>query len=144
MGYSSIENVYSEYISEVEKNNSKRKLSDGLMGFGKRADSYSCHDEFYQKLNDEILAITKDTELQSEVFDVIMFVFQAPLKNKNNTSAYWMMMAAHSLTENLFPMISGNKAAELLHWYTETYPRYERLPNQDKMLKVLKKRSKLE
>lgn len=144
MGYSSIEKVYSEYISAVETIKSNRKFSDGLMGFGKREDSYSCHDEFYQKLNDEVLAITKDMQSQSEVFDVIMFIFQAPIKNKNNTSVYWMMMAAHSLTENLFSIISGNQAAELFRWYNHTYPHYERMPNQDKMLKVLKKRSTLE
>ncbi len=132
-----IDEIYAEYVAAVKKIRSKRKFTDGLMGFGAREDSFPCHNEFIDKLEDELNKIASSTPAQTEVADVLRYVYEAPLNNKDCQSAYWMMMAAHSLTECLFHLISDEQALELAKWYAEAYPKRERLPAQDKVLKAL-------
>jgi hypothetical protein len=134
-----IEKIYTEYIAAVKKIKSERKFTDGLMGFGTREDSFPCHNEFIEKLKNELNTIAQNTPSQAEAAEVLKYIYEAPIKNKGFQSAYWMMMAAHSVTECLFPLISDEQALEIAKWYAEIYPKWERLPAQDKVLKALRK-----
>ncbi|HNX64517.1 MAG TPA: hypothetical protein PKI60_04935 [Oscillospiraceae bacterium] len=137
-----IVSIYDEYVAAVKKYKSERKFTDGLMGFGTKEDSFPCHNDFVQKLSDELNIIAQSGSTQEEADEVLRFIYEAPLNNKKYQSAYWMMMAVHSLTEGLFPLISDEQAAELAKWYAEIYPPYDRLPAQIKILKALQSRGK--
>lgn len=137
-----VSKIYAEYVSDVEKIKSERKFTEGLMGFGTREDSYPCHDDFIQKLSDELSAIAHSTPTQNEAAEVLRYIYEAPLNYKERQSVYWMIMAAHSLTECLFSLISDELALEIARWYAEAYPSCERLPVQNRILKILQNRSK--
>lgn len=137
-----IDKIYAEYVAAVEKIKSECKFTDGLMGFGAREDSYPCHDDFTQKLSDELRIIIQSAPTQIEAAEVLRYIYEAPLNNKERQSVYWMMMAVHSLTECLFPLISDELAIELAGWYAQLYQPHERLPVQNKILKALRSRSK--
>lgn len=134
--------IYDEYVAAVKKYKSELKLTDGLMGFGTKEDSFPCHNDFIQKLGSELNEISQSSPTQTEADEVLRFIYEAPLNNKKYQSAYWMMLAAHSLTECLFPLIFDEQAGELAKWYAEIYPPYDRLPAQIKILKALQARGK--
>lgn len=137
-----IVDIYDEYVAAVKKYKSEQKLTDGLMGFGTKEDSLPCHNDFIQKLSNKINIITQSSPTNTEAAEVLRLIYEAPLNNTKYQTAYWMMMAAHSLTEGLLPLISDEQAAELSGWYAEVYPPYDRLPAQKKILKALQSRGK--
>ena len=137
-----IRTIYEDYLSDVIHLEATRKPTDGLMGFGTKEDSFPCHDDFVKKLSNELNVIVQSGSTQEEADEVLRFIYEAPINNKKYQSAYWMMMAVHSLTEGLFPLISDEQAAELAKWYAEIYPPYDRLPAQIKILKTLQSRGK--
>ena len=137
-----IVSIYDEYVAAVKKYKSELKFTDGLMGFGTKEDSFPCHDDFVKKLSNELNVIVQSGSTQEEADEVLRFIYEAPLNNKKYQSAYWMMLAAHSLTECIFPLISYEQAGELARWYAGIYPPYDRLPAQIKILKTLQNRGK--
>lgn len=136
----SIVRIYSEYIFATEKLNNERNFADGFMGFGKKEDNNSCHDKFYTHLEEELSALTKTSLSQTELVEILKYIYIIPFENRKNVSAYWMMIAAHSLTECLIPLLSKENAERFAEWYGKIYPRNKRLPVQNKILKLLKER----
>lgn len=136
-----IEKIYRRYIEALCGARSAGSFTDGLMGFGKSDDSYPCHDEFYDSLDAEITSLTAKMTPQ-EAAEALEYICFAPLDSKDDNSAYWMMIAAHSLAARLVPLADESAAAELAGRYEAAYPRHERLPVQNELLKQLKKRAR--
>ena len=49
-----------------------------------------------------------------------------------------MLIAVHGLTNGLIPLLSKDDAAALLETYCKTYRRWERLPVQKNIIRLLK------
>ena len=43
-----VRQIYDEYLSDAARLQAAMKATDGLLGFGRRADSDPCHDRFYR------------------------------------------------------------------------------------------------
>lgn len=131
--------IYEKYFAAVNEILSKKEPFDGLFGIGKRMDSYPCHDEFFESLKRTLESAANENVDSKIIFSTLKYIYKASLTHANEPSVYWMLIAAHSLTECVFALLSREDAAELYNWYADAYPRMTRLPAQKEVVKKLKK-----
>lgn len=131
--------LYDDYHAQIRLFKSKMKPADGLFGMGVGLGEAPCHDDFAEKLEALLQAMAADGDFQDSR-SVLEFIYQAPLQEPER-AAYWMMMAVHRLTLPLINRLEQEDAQQLLAWYKDAYPRKDRLPPQDMVLKALKERS---
>lgn len=132
-----IRRIYNDYLTETNRLETVRKPTDGLLGFGKGPGSDACHDRFSEQLEKVLDEIETDEPSSGAAFAVLGYVYEAPLVNKDNTLAYWMLLAVHALTEKLIRFLSPEDAAVLTERYREAYPIHTRLPAQKKIASKL-------
>jgi hypothetical protein len=128
-----IRRIYNEYLSEAERLKADLKPTDGLLGFGTKAGLDPCHDRFSERLEQAVTSISAGSPSSEAALAVLRYMYDAPLAHKNNGLVYWMLMAVHTLTEKLIGFLTPEDAAGLALWYTDTYPRSERLPAQNRI-----------
>jgi hypothetical protein len=128
-----IQRIYDDYLSETIRLEKDRKVTEGLMGFGQGLGSAPCHDQFTEKLEQMLTVFMSNVPSSDAVADVLAFMYDVPLKNKDNTLAYLMLKAVHTLTEKLIALLTPEAAAALSAMYREAYPKSERLPAQKKI-----------
>ena len=68
-------------------------------------------------------------------------MYEIPLRHRDNSLAYWMLLAVQGLTAELVSHLGARDASELLRWFRDAYPRFERMPAQKKVLSALKARA---
>ena len=109
-----IRRLYGEYISETERLEKDRKVTEGLMGIGRGLGTHPCHDRFSERLGQLLDSLAANAPSAPAVREVLAFMYDMPLKNRNNTLAFWMLQAVHSLTERLIGFLTPEDAAVLL------------------------------
>ena len=125
-----IKTIYDDYLSDTIRLEATRKPTDGLMGFGNRADYDPCHERFSDRLLQAVNNLAATEPSSETAFAVLRFVYDAPQEHKDNKLAYWMLQAVHGLTDGLIKYLSPEDAAELATWYSDVYPKHVRLPVQ--------------
>ena len=125
-----IRQIYDDYIADVIHLQATRKPTDGLMGFGKRADADPCHDRFVERLEQKLNEMAKVEPSSEETSAVLSFIYKAPQDLKNDSLTYWMLLAVHGLTSVLVPFLSKADAAKLSALYLDLYPKHSLLPSQ--------------
>ena len=135
-----LEELYTEYLKTVQELENNRKFGEGMFGFkGGPADN-PCHGRFAE----DIRMLAQDYAAQqpeSEAAREFMcFVFDASQHFSVPRTAKWMLVAVHGLTAPLAAALTPEDAKALYKIYSARYKRWERLPNQDELLKCIKKR----
>ncbi|MEA4895355.1 MAG: hypothetical protein VB064_08830 [Oscillospiraceae bacterium] len=125
-----IRGIYDDYIADVRTLLSKRKPTDGLMGFGKRAGEDACHERFADIIERRLNDFAQTSPSSEDAYAVMRMVFEFPQEYRNDSLIYWMLLAVQGMTEGLIPFLSKEDAAALSELYSELYPRYSRLPVQ--------------
>ena len=125
-----IRTIYNDYLSDTIHLEETRKPTDGLLGFGKRADSDPCHDRFCERLKLSLNDLSAAEPSSKTAYAVLRFVYEAPQLHRDNKQAYWMLLAVHGQTDGLIRFLSKEDAAELSAWYNNAYPKRVLLPVQ--------------
>lgn len=135
--------LYEAYLEEFYQLERKRKPMEGAFGFGGGPKNYPCHDRFAGDLEQLLQRFAAQSPSSAEAGEALHYIyFTAPERWKAEPSVYWMLMAVHSLTMDLIRLTEPSEAAPLYDAYQSAYPRRSRLPAQDKLLALLKKRAK--
>jgi hypothetical protein len=129
-----IQKLYDGYLDEVRRLEAGRRVTDGLLGFGKGSGGDACHDRFAGDLERLLTAAADAGDLAS----LLRYIYDAPLKVGEHESAYWMLLAVHRLTEPLIGLLQAEDAVPIAAAYLKAYPRYKRLPVMKKVAKLLK------
>ena len=138
---SEIRQIYAEYLIEVKKLEAKRKPTDGLMGFGKRVDQDPCHERFAERLEQRLKDIENMSPSSEEAGAVLRYVISAPQEEKALLSAYWMLLAVQGYTDGLISFLSKEAAKELYELYADLYPKFKRMPVQQKIASHLQEQA---
>ena len=123
MRIESLKELYGEYLEkafEVERN---RKPGEGIFGFGKKPSDDPCHQRFLADLKDWLERFDGEEPDSASVREVLRVIFHAPKENSEPTSAYWILIAAQSLTKELIPRLSRTDADALSAEYAAEYNR---------------------
>ena len=120
-----------------------RKSVEGLFGLGGGAGSERCQDEFVSRLTEAVKAAAASGLDSASLSETLDFMFSRALAGREKrSSAYWMLLASHTLALPLVDMLDPGAADAILAGYEADYPRRERLPAQKAVIKALKARAK--
>ena len=133
-----VQRLYGKYLEQVEQLEKNRKWGDGLFGLKGGPEDDPCHDRFVEDLEKLLENIRLREPDPEQVCQVLRYLYEAPLGHSQPKSIYWMLLAVHSLTPGLIERLSAENARSLYDWYEAAFPRRERLPAQNKVLKALK------
>lgn len=137
---SELEQLYEDYLDKVDYLERNRKLGEGIFGLkGGPADN-PCHDRFAQDLNGFLTRFSESGPETEDVLDVLRKIYFAPKQHVDLRAAYWMLLAVQGMTLGLIDLLPQERAGELLKRYCKEYPRWERLPVQQKVIAALKKK----
>ncbi len=132
-----IKRIYADYLAETVRMQATRKASEGLLGFSGAPGNSPTHDLFSNRLEETLQTLAAHLPSSQEASEVLRFIYDAPLGNKDNKLAYWMLQAVHALTDKLIDFLSQEDAAALVAGYKEAYPKSLRLPAQKKIIELL-------
>lgn len=135
---------YQAYDEETRTLMQKKRLFDGVLGFGNDPRKSPCHEKFYQDVAAEIEQLKEAGIDAAGAAEAVRFMIAFPEEHKENQSAYYMMIAAHGLAAGLAPMLTRETAAELAAAYDKEFPKYSRLPVQEKLATELCKAGGIE
>ena len=136
-----IRRIYDDYVDETMRLEKDRKVNEGLMGFGGGPGTHPCHDRFSEQLEQKLDLLAANAPSTEDIREVLEFMYSAPLKNKDNALAYWMLQAVHALTDKLIGFLSLEDSAALSCLYKESYPKSLRMPAQNKIALLLQAQS---
>lgn len=137
-----IREIYTEYLEAAALAEQKQKPTDGMFGIGKKAADDPCHTAFIDSLKAALEAYAQQSPASEETASILRYIYRMPLEHRSPVSIYWMLIAAHSLTEELIPFLSETDASALFSEYSGDFRRWERLPNQKKICRLLQKSAK--
>lgn len=136
--------LYEAYLEEFYQQKKGRRPFDGIFGFGSGPQDYPCHEKFIQNLDQQLKSLLSQPPASQEAEEVLRYIYcEAPARWESESTVYWMLLAAHSLTPDLIDRLDTSGAQALYDEYQKQYPRRQRLPVQIKILNALKERSKV-
>ena len=106
---------------------------------GKKASDDPCHEQFVQRLKELMDQFKADHIESSALREALVYVFRAHAEHQRFMSVYWTLIAAHSATLDVIPLLSQSDAAALYALYDKSFKRRDRFPAQTKVLKQLEK-----
>lgn len=131
--------LYEEYLAHTMELMDNRTLSDA---FTKRLENDPCHNDFIEKLKVQLELCRQEGLTNHEWADVLGFIYRASVTYDSNKLSYWMMIAAHSLTESYIELLDAKDAANLAYQYLEDHPKRNWLPIQKTIYRALVQRGR--
>ena len=126
---------YRELVAEKERTSSFFAGAFGMKG-GPADDP--CHERYAMQLKELLEEMLSASPGSEEVRAVLEEIYAAPLRRPCPSSAYWMLLAVHGLTEDAIARLDPADARALWERYRKDHPRHKRLPVQEQILRRLK------
>ena len=136
-GLEELRRLYGEYFAEAREAEAKRRPLDGAFGFGKRSGDDPCHSRFMEAFEALMSSAAAERLDSAGLRAMLAYIYRAPKENRKPQAVYWMLMAVHGLTLELAGQLCREDAEALWGEYRKAYPRWERLPAQEKVLSAL-------
>ena len=143
MRIESLQELYNDYLEKALQVERNRRPGEGLFGIGKKPSDDPCHQRFLENLKDWLDRFSGEEPDSASIREVLAWIYRAPKENPEPNSAYWMMIAAQSLTTALIPRLNAADAAAIGADFAAAYKRWERMPVQTQILNALKNRAKM-
>ena len=134
-----VRQLYADYLERAHQVERDHKPGDGLFGFGSKPSDDPCHSQFAQELEECLKKLAAEAPSSTVVREVLDSIYEAPGENRDFLSAYWMLVAVQGVTLDLIPLLAPADAEALWRRYKKMYPRWERLPAQEKVHAALKR-----
>ncbi len=130
--------LYESNLKEVELLELNRKPGAGIFGLkGGPADD-PCHDRFAETLHGFYEGFAAQKPESAAVRELMAYACTLPTVRREPRTAYWMLIAVQSLTQDLIGLLTPSDAGELAALYEKSFRRHERMPSQIKLIRALK------
>ena len=126
---------YVETVRELERN---RKPGEGIFGMRGGPKDDPCHDRYAQELGALLSDYAAGKPSSGDLCRVLAELCAVPSRKSLPQSAYWMLIAVQSFGLDLTEGLNAEDAGALRRSYAHDYPRWERMPVQEKLLAALK------
>lgn len=134
--------LYEAYLAQAEKLERERKPFAGMFGISPGPADDPCHDRFAADLENLLRSCREAGSTPAEIREVLRYIYAAPTEHPQPRSSYWMLLAVHGLTLDLIEGLIAADAKEMHDWYEAAFPRRERVPVQNRVLKALGRKAK--
>lgn len=129
---------YAQYHQEAQAAWEKAGLCDGLFGMGADPRKHPCHDDFYNSIGQWVTGFLASEPEASACLEAAQWILKQPADYKDQ-NIFWYLYAAQKHALPLIPLLPAAACRDLLAWYEGTYPKRDRMPVQDAVVKTLKK-----
>lgn len=136
-----LQEIYTNYDETLTKVRKSTKLFDGFLGLGKDPRKDPCHQVFYDAVGAWVEEFIAAGHTQEEVLAVAMFLVEEPVRFYSK-ECYWFMFAAQGHMKPLIPLLNKENCKAVGDRISGLYKKYERMPLQNDLLKMLKKGAK--
>lgn len=136
-----LQELYANYDEESTQVRLSAKPFDGVFGMGNDPRKNPCHDIFYDKVQSWVQAFVADTPSPEAAAVTARFMLEAPSRYRQQ-ECYWYMYACVGFVEGLIPFIKKEDCAALAQLFSSLYAKYDRMPVQRRVLKLLTKAGK--
>ena len=133
--------IYESYLDKTVKLELTRKFGAGWFGLKGGVADDPCHDRFADDLR-AFFSETAETCDSAEARELMEYVVAAPEKADAPRAAYWMLIAVQGLTQPLLPRLAAEDARAVCERLEKLFPRSQRLPVQDELVRALRKQAK--
>ncbi len=131
-----LKEILAEYDQAVQGLQQKRRLFDGVMGFGNHPGNAACH----ETLDRQVTELCREAAGEADAEDAAALaeaVLGAAGKWKGPEYARLMLVAVQRHAEELIGRLDPEKRQALALSYAKEYPRRKRLPVQEEVLAAL-------
>ena len=138
---SRLEALYNDYIGIVRELERKRKPGEGLFGMRSGPKDDPCHERFAADVKKLLEDFRNTSPGSGDCAALLRYMFTVPEAWQELMCAYWMLIAVQGFGIDLIGYLEPADAKALAEILSAAYPRYIRLPVQEKLLKRLKQQA---
>ena len=131
--------IMEQYSEALEKAGKTRRLAGGLFGLGGGPGDDPCHDAMDKQVGELAEQFLADEDALEEAALLVSDILKAEKSREWTPAAKWAVLAIQRYTIPLIPEIGPEDRKELAAWYTDAYPKRQRLPIQKQIVKELEK-----
>ena len=138
-----LQRIYDDYLETLAQVIAKSKPTDGILGFGGGPKNDGCHQIFFDALNAktcEYAELPVSSQTAAELVEVIL---NAQQKVKEDSLAYWTLIAGHSAAKPLIPLLDKEDARRIEQHYEENLAPKRRMPLQCEVIDMLLARGEM-
>ena len=128
-----------KYISTTEALLADKKFGEGIFGMPDRSKSDPCHVNYFNAVKDVIEKVVAAGLSRTDADDIAEFLLRGNASHPCNNLASWMIMAVEQFSLQIIPFMSDSCKDDLSRFYSKKYPRLQRIPFQQQIVKALKK-----
>ena len=132
---------YEQYEQELHKVIQKASPGDGLFGMGADPKAHPCHDSFYEAVENWVREFEAAQPSPQEAAAAAEWIITAADAHRD-TPVYWYMYAAQQLAAPLIERMEPGRCEALMVWYDQAHRKVDRMPAQQKIYKLLRKRAR--
>lgn len=136
-----LKEIYEAYIQKSAKVMADAPALAGVWGMGEDPKNHPCHMEFYEAVEAFLADFLSQPHPEEILYEASGWIIRTPAAYKDQ-AVFWYMFAAHGLCKPLIPLLTPAHCAELREFYDDNYPKFDRMPVQRDLYKLLKKRAK--
>lgn len=132
--------IYGEYEEKLVQAQEKAGLFAGVFNMGDDPRKDACNQVFYERLGQWASEFLEAQPTQQTAAQAVQWILEYPARHQGS-STYWMTYAAQKHAQSLIPLLTPKEAEQLKEGYVRWYPRTERLPVQQEVLRALSARA---
>ena len=135
-----LEKLYQDYCEKAEQVRQKASRFAGAFNMGDDPRRHSCHEQFYEDVARWVTAFAAEDPTPEQAEAAVRRILESAAEHRDE-DVYWYMYAAQGHAKNLIPRMGAETCGRLAAWYDETYPVLDRMPAQQEVYRLLKKKS---
>ena len=132
--------IYAEYEEKLAQAQKQAGLFAGAFNMGDDPRKDACNQVFYENLGQWASEFLESKPTAEDAAQAVQWILEYPAQHQGS-GTYWMTYAAQKHAQNLIPMLSAQAAQQLREDFAQWYPRTERMPVQQEVLRALSARA---
>ncbi len=128
--------LYADYAQAAESARQKAGILANLLGSAGSGQRHPCHEAFYRDVERWVTEFIEGEPAEAQAVEVGQFLLAEPAKHRKE-AGYWFMFAAVGLMGRFLPLLGPESCEGLARQMGSLYPKRERLPVQEQLLRSL-------
>ena len=135
-----LKQIYEEYEEKLAQAQKQAGLFAGAFNMGDDPRKDACNQVFYENLGQWASEFLESKPTAENAAQAVQWILEYPTRHQGS-GTYWMTYAAQKHAQGLIPTLSSQAAQQLREDFVQWYPRTERMPVQQEVLRALSARA---
>ena len=135
-----LEQIYQEYEESLSKAADNASVFAGAFGMGDDPRKDACNQIFYDKVGQWAASYRESEPTAREAAQAARWILEYPARHRSS-GTYWMAYAAQKHAQGLIRLVEPEEAEKIRVGFVRLYPKSDRLPVQQEVLRALADRA---